>query len=209
MTEETALPSCLWFGTAADHRDLLDEVFDWNIFDVYENTSQTNHPLRQFQSSDAVLDEFSRSYPNGELRSAVYLQLRVRDAGPALTVSKTSVTSGPSVGSVIEHAGIDGCLQFHLKVHLQGHRLEYSNTGTPSDARMGADRGLVRGQNGAVWDIGLCNRVSATLNRRIRKRAIGKLNSVSVLPGAKALWLSGETLYLWSRASTPEAYVSV
>ncbi|MGL4236216.1 hypothetical protein [Tabrizicola sp.] len=203
------MPLCQWFGTVADHKALLEELFDWGVADVFEVSSRADLPLRRFDSPEAVVVEFDRPAHHGSHGRRLSLLLRVRDACPALIVYKHKVTSGSMAGSVIERIDDTGCLSLELEVFGKGHRLEYSSTNTSSTDRMGAENGLIRDTAGAVWNIGLCNRVSAAMNRRIRKRAVAKIGTLSVLPGAAALWQSGEQLFLYSMANDAKYFVTL
>ena len=192
------MPNCQWFATIDDHAALLGEVFEWGAVDVWELSSRPNQPLRQFQSPAEVLAEFDRP---DLVRSFVHLLLWVRGAGPGLSKRRVNVTTGPLQGTWIEHADHTGCLSFYLEAFRSGQRLELSSTNTSSLASFpDAVNGVVTEPGGVTWDIGLCNRTSSALNRKIRKRAVAKIGSASVLPGALDLWEGGEQLYAWDKA---------
>ena len=180
------MPPLRWFGTPADHHALAGMIIAWGVGDLFELSSRPDRPLRRFPSADAVLEAWHEALSDGRLQSRLHLILEVRGAGPGLRVEPRPAISGPLAGRVIEHADPTGCVLLHLEGAPAGARLPPSSTNTASAARLGALGGLHRAEDGTVWDIALCNRVSAALNRRIDQQAVARIGPVRVLPGAEA-----------------------
>ena len=78
------MPNCNWYGDLADHRRVLDFVFDDDRCDVWESYSRLNAPLRRFTSAQEAIDQGAGGKPG----SMVSLQLRVRNCSPAMEAER-------------------------------------------------------------------------------------------------------------------------
>jgi len=201
------LPNLHWFGTEADHAIILSNILGLDAVQVFELYSQYDTPIRTFTNVDDILAEFQRPHEGGSLRAQIDLNLWVNGAGPKPDIERTRLNPETCGGHRWrERSGSVGFVQLFLARMVDDH-LIHCQTNTVSAARMGAVDGLYIGQDGAVWDVGLKNRFSGKLNRMIKKKAVGKVMSSYVLPGAAKLWEQGITFsYHWSKAKTPELY---
>jgi hypothetical protein len=205
------LPNCQWFGTKADHQQVLEQVFAMACFDVFEHYSRPDLPLRQFHSVDEVLSLFDTFYPKGPSASVANLMLWVRDSGPEPTIAKYRIQSGPLAGKWMERCEPMGCVTLSLEAGRET-LLPYSNTNAVTETTLGAVGGKATDDKGIVWDVRRTNQVSSALNRKIRKMAAGKITSLAVLPGAVQRWMAGHDFGLshgagWSKEKTPDALV--
>ncbi len=196
------MPNCHWFGSIDDHAVLLQDILQQGEVDIYELGSRSNTPIRIFTNVDDILSEFDVPYDNGALRIQLHLNLWVHGAGPNPALNLAAPNGGPSRHP---HSSTLGYVQFYLERAVSG-QLKHSQTNTTTAARMGAKDGIFTDEDGAKWDLRQTNRYSSKLNRMIRKRAVAKLGSISVLPGAAALWHKGERFgHHHSKAQTPDA----
>lgn len=195
------MPNCQWFGTRADHIQLIEDIFSRDEVEVWEGASDANQRLRRYHATAEVLAALEEPWPNGAPRSALNLLLWIKGAGPGIQVQHVDRTDG----TWAEHAHGIGCLTFRLEFERPDGTLGYSTTNTFTERGLGAIAGMYEDATGQHWDIARVNRVSATLNRRIRKQGVGKIGSVRVLRGALALWQAGGALRPWTPDSHPAA----
>ena len=188
------MPLRRWFGTPTDHHALDEMIIAWGMGDLFELSSRPDRPLRRFPAADADLEAWHEALPDGRPLSRLHLLLRVRGAGPGPRAEPRPVTSGRLAGRVIEHADPTGCVLLHLEGAPAGASLPPSSTNTASAARLRATGRLHRAGDGTVWDIALCNWVSAALNRRIDRQAVARIGPVRILPGAEAYRRAGGAL---------------
>jgi hypothetical protein len=173
------MPNCDWYGTLEDHRIVLEYVFQWDDLSVWELSSK-NGTLRRFQSADDVMSEFDR--PNsvtGQEASSVLLMIYVkgscaRDFMPRKKYGR-------------EFADKFGMIQFYLE--RPSRRPSHTNHHSKKSAEK-VDN-LIEDDTADDWDFELVTRTSSRLNRFIRKCGEEKIRSRVILPGAVALWRSG------------------
>lgn len=205
--EVYVLPNLNWFGSEDDHATLLSEIFAMNDFDVFELYSNPGQSIRTFSDVDETLADFQVPYSNGTPRATLHLNLWVKGAGPKPGIQEVKLLSEKNDGHSWKERTEANCfVKLYLERYVDG-RINYSQTNTPSEARMGAIDGIVTGSDGAKWDVRKANRMSSKLNRLIRKKAVAKIGAIAVLPGADALWKEGASFgHLWSLSKTPELY---
>lgn len=202
------MPNCSWFGTKDDHALVLKSIFADEDVEVFNSYSHPNQKLRAFTDPDQVLSIFDTCEIGQPPSVSVHLMLWVRGSGPGPEISRFELNSKSSLGSWRESCGPMGCVAIHLETLRDNSRLNYSSANAVSEARMGAVSGLFTGQAGEVWNMRETNRKSSALNRFIRKHSVGKINAIAVLPGAAELWHKGRALWSWSKATTPEVFMT-
>ncbi|OED46956.1 hypothetical protein AB838_16775 [Rhodobacteraceae bacterium (ex Bugula neritina AB1)] len=174
-----------------DHRTILSEVLGSGDVDVYELESQPNNNVRIFSAVEDILAEFDIPYPGGIPRSGIHLNLWVKGSGSEPDIGRTPMNSSRNNGVLWkERTGSLGFVTFYLERPVEG-MLRHSQTNTVSEARIGAEDGIVTDHRGNCWNVRLTNRYSAKLNRIIRKQAVAKIGAMSVLPGAARFWHDG------------------
>jgi hypothetical protein len=180
---------------------MLDMIFAWGAVEVHDAYSRPNTALRMFRNTAEVMAGLDKP-------SMMHFLLRVPSAVPRLLVESYQIQSGDNAGAVMQRAAIDGCISIQLRVPGDSPRFEYSTANTPSVAAYGhPSDGIVPNiPGGGSLDVGLTCKTSAALNRRIRKLAVGALNTVLVMPGAADLWIAGTALGQWDPAKLPKAF---
>ncbi len=165
---------------------------------IYELYSVGENPLRRFTSAPEIMEEFKRTYTNGLPWHSVHLALYVSDAGPMPVPRRIDIRpeSQASCGFRYRYAmeGF-GLVQLDLSVPRDNRRfLDNSHTNHYSQKR--AEESAAHNAIGSLdeWDFKRITSFSSRLNREIRKRAVAKLGSRPVLPGAFAEWKSGGDL---------------
>jgi hypothetical protein len=186
------MPNCDFYATIEDHEDILSWLFSEETCDVFELGSGFEQPLKQFRTANDVLCEFDRHYPNGEKWKTVHLQLYVKGAGPKFTPRRVALNPKFCDGSTFRYAAEGwGLVQLYLSSE-SADGLENSHTNHNSKKRAETWAPTYRDlSDPSSWDFDRISSFSSRLNRQIRKRAIGKLGSRPVLPGAMKLWQSG------------------
>lgn len=189
---------------------MLTEILAFDDIRIFELYSAYDKPIRTFSLADEILAEFAVPHLDGRLRSSIQLNLWVEGSGPKPQIDHVALNPEKCGGhSWRERSGSVGFVQFYLEQLGEG-RLNYSQTNTVTEARMGAENGFYQGHDGTEWNIRLTNRFSSKLNRMIRKKAVAKIGAVSILPGAAALWNEGVSFgYHWSKAKTAGSYTAL
>lgn len=183
------MPNCSFYATLEDHAQLLPWLFAEQACHVYEGYSSLGEPLRQFTSTDQVLAQFDRSFANGKLVTEVGLMLYVLGSGPAL-VPKHIALDPKRVSGATHRYSAEGWGLIGLSLCIPSREgLKNSNTNHNSQKRAEAWESVAKDMAPAVaWDFKKITAFSSRLNRAIRIRAVGKLGSYAVLPGAAELW---------------------
>ena len=78
------MPNCDFYATPEDHRGILDWLFADRSCDVYELASDFEKPLRQFRSTDEVLQQFDRHHTSGDPWTSINMQLYLHGCRPAV-----------------------------------------------------------------------------------------------------------------------------
>jgi len=183
------VPNCDFYATPEDHEGLLTWLFAEQTCHVYELASRFEQPLRRFCSAQETLALFEERYSTGEKARTVHLQLNVLGAGPQFEPSRISLDPRACNGATFRYAAEGwGLVQLYLGTVWRG-ALENSHTNHNSQKRAESWEGI-GGHPSQVddWDFKRISSFSSRLNREIRKRAVAKLGSRPVLPGALALW---------------------
>lgn len=199
------MPNLHWFGTEDDHAEVLSAIFALDAFEVFELYSRPGQPIRVFSSVDEALEEFQVPHSDGTPKEKLHLNLWVKGSGPKPHIERVELQPQKENGhNWMERSGADGFVRFYLERFVD-KGLMYSQTNTPSEARMGAIDGIVTSWDGALLDVRKSNRMSSKLNRLIKKRAVAKIGAMPMLSGANALWDEGVTFgYHWSKTKTPD-----
>lgn len=191
------MPNCNFYATPNDHAGLLTWLFAEGTCDVYQSYSDVEQPVKQFFSTDEVLNEFERRHPpNGAQTRCVLLQLYVRDAGPPVSFHRIALNPETCNGATFRYRVEGwGLVQLYLESVWHG-QLQNSHTNHFSQKAAAAWGPVVREASSepSIWDFKRITSFSSRFNREIRKRAIGKIGSCPVLPGALASWEAGVSL---------------
>lgn len=204
------MPNLDWFGTEADHASVLSDILGLGEVRIFELYSEFGKPIREFTEVDDVLAEFHVPYDNGTPRNVIHLNLWVNGSGPQPAIERVALNPEKCRGHTWrERSGTLGFVQFYLE-RFGDDRLMHSQTNTVSEKRVGTIDGVYTEDDGTVWNVRHTNRFSSKLNRLIRKRAVAKISSCPVLPGAAALWEAGAGFgHHWSKAKMPDALQEV
>lgn len=186
------MPNCDFYAAASDHRELLTWLFNERTCHVYEFGSDYEKPLQRFESADSVMEEFGRPHLRAEKQVTVLLQLYVLGAGPPFSPRRVSLNPDLCDGARFRFAAEGwGLVQLYL-TSLNKNQLGNSHTNHFSSKKAEVWAPVrPEVENPAVWDFKRINSFSSRLNREIRKRAVAKIGSRSVLAGAASLWESG------------------
>jgi len=158
---------------------------------VYELASDFEASLKEFHSPDEVLGQFERCHADGRKWHTVHLQLYVLGAGPDFVPRRVELDPGRCHGARFRfNADGWGLVQFYLS-SPNGGKLESSHTN-----HFGKRGAMVRGSIDDVdkWDFRRITAFSGRLNREIRKRSVGTIDSRVILPSARDLWNAGVSL---------------
>jgi hypothetical protein len=188
------VPNCDFYATPDDHEPLLQWLFADGACHVYELASDWEQPLKQFETAGEVMRQFERRYPNGDPRQ-VLLNLYVMGAGPVFEPRRVALDPKACDGATFRYTSEGwGLVQLYLAAP-RSDRLENSHTNHNSRKRAERWESLQADEPGsAAWDFDRITAFSSRLNRQIRKRAVAKLGSRSVLSGALQLWDRGIAL---------------
>lgn len=191
------MPNCDFYATPDDHASLLTWLFAEGTCEVYESYSEFERPLRRFSSPDEVLALFERRHPSTDEKTrSVHLQLYVLGAGPRFSPCRVSLNPEHCDGATFRYRAEGwGLVQLYLESLWRG-RLENSHTNHFSQKAAGAWTPVVPEASSEpnAWDFKRIHSFSSRLNREIRKRAVGKIGSRPVLPGALECWEGGVSL---------------
>lgn len=189
------MPNCDFYGTADDHRGILDFLFGDKSCDVFELASDFESPLRQFVKSSDVLDQFQRSYPNGKSWHSVHLQLNVKGAGPTFKPRRVDLNPKVCDGATFRYEADGwGLVQLYLATTV-GNSLGNSHTNHNTLKRAAKWTSVHESTDPpSAWDFAKISAFSSRLNRQIRKAKVAKLRSRVVLPGALNAWDQGVVL---------------
>ena len=182
------MPNCDFFATPDDHKGILEWLFAEGTCHVHELASAFGERLTRFESVDEVMARFHRT-------RAVYLQLEVLGAGPKFRARRIKLDPKRCGGATFRYEAEGwGLVQLYLENARRG-RLDLSHTNHNSATRAGVWSPTVPELGSpAAWDFKRINAFSARLNREIRKRAVAKVWTRVVLPGALEQWKRGVQL---------------
>ena len=186
------MPNCDWYGTVEDNRPILDFIFSERKCEVYENASDYEKPLKRFHSTNEVIDEFNRTYPNGNKWHSVFLQLYVIGSGPGFSARRIELRPDKCGGATHRFSADGwGLVQFYLHRESDSH-LEASHSNHNSQKRAEKWAPTCKDmEDPSAWDFDKIKSFSSQLNRFIRKNHAAKLGSRAVLPEALKLWNEG------------------
>ncbi len=174
------MPNCDWYGSLEDHRMILDHIFQQDDLSVWELASDFGQ-LRNFRSTDEVMNEFDRPYRSGgKERRSVHLRLYVEGSCVRGFMPKKKYGR--------EFAQGFGMIQFYLE--RPGRTSSHTNHNSQKRADNWDD--FVEDDSAEDWDFKLVTKTSSRLNRFIRKCGEEKIGSRVLLPGAALLWRTGK-----------------
>jgi hypothetical protein len=170
-----------FYALADDARDLIDFLFRETDIVIYELASQFDKDARRFCS----IDDLESSFRLGD-HPAVYLQLSSRSVmrAPVFRRIELAEGTGHRFRYAVEGAGL-------IQLYLDGRDgLGISHFGHWNEA--GARQRSMHSDDHCDW--AALRRVSGRIQRYIRRRAVAKLHSRPVLPGAFSALTQGSAL---------------
>jgi hypothetical protein len=189
------MPNCDFYAALEDHASLLDWLFRDGRCEVFESYSEFEQPLAQFGSASEVLKLFERRYTNGRQVDSVGLALYVAASGPQPIIRHIALNPSSCGGATFRFT-LEGWGLIGIDLQIasdSGLRCSHTN----HNSRLRAEKWVgVSDRLGSPddWDFAKVTSYSARMNREIRKRAVDKLGSRVVLPGAKHLFEEGVRL---------------
>jgi len=189
------MPNCDFYATLKDHEPVVNWLFSDAACHVYELSSDYEQPLKQFDSTAEVLDQFQRRFPAGQPWHTVHLQLCVLGASPPFTPRRVELDPKVCGGARFRYEADGwGLVQLYLTVP-RGDRLENSHTNHNSLKRAESWAGTFKNRPPPEsWDFKRITAFSSRLNRAIRARAVAKIGGRVVLEDALKLWDHGTSL---------------
>ena len=184
------MPNCDFYAVGGDFRDVLEFVFLQQGWTLVELASLPDHPLRRFDTADAVLEAYDLT------TSSAFLQLYTPALGGGIVERPIAFRPG-AMGDAkgrIDSAGW-GLIQLYLEGERHG-RVGLSHTNHNSEARARSWENVYGHELGPVgaWDWGEVIRTSRRLNHHIRRIAASKEGSRLILPEAWARVAGGASL---------------
>ena len=193
------MPNCDYYATIEDHKVILDHLFEENECEIYELSSDFEKSLKQFHNTKEVLDEFNREYPNGKKWTTVHLQLFVLEAGFDFKPRKIVLNPKKCNGYKYRY-GADqiGLIQLYLEIpNKNGLKNSHTNHNSEKRALKWAKT------TNEVAEVNACDfikitKFSSKLNLYIKKKAVAKISSRVILPGALDIWNENKNLIPYS-----------
>lgn len=183
------MPNCDFYATIDDHRLILDWLFSTDLVDVYELSSDFEKPLRKFEDSTSVLEQFTRKYDTGEPWHTTHLQIVLRNAG--INFKPTYVKLDPKYcGGFKFRYSADGFGLIQLYLSVPGKK-ELKNSHTNHFSHDGAQPWIGVSTTESVLskiDFKAISSFSSRLNRQIRKLAVAKIGGRILTRSAMDLW---------------------
>ena len=189
------MPNCDFYAVPEDHKHILNWLFASKACMIYELASQFEKPLREFRSAEEVLDQFSRTYANGENWHTVHLQVNVVNASPPFVPKRVSLNPEKCGGATFRYAAEGlGLVQLYLAAPTP-KGLNNSHTNHNSEKRAKAWAPIRSDMTDfQLWDFKKISAFSASLNRQVKKLSAARIGSRPVLPGALEQWRHGRQL---------------
>ena len=69
------MPNLHWFGTEADHKNILSDIPLMPEIQIFELYSPMGENIRTFDTTEQIIAEFQNPYENGEDRRTLDLNL--------------------------------------------------------------------------------------------------------------------------------------
>jgi hypothetical protein len=181
------MPNCDFYATPEDHLGLLQWLFAEETCRVYELASVFGEPLRCFNSAEEVAT--ASGWSARKQGTAALLQLYVLGAGPPFRARRIRLDPAACGGATFRYEADGwGLVQLYLEVPRRDQlRNSHTNHNSQTRAQTWAHTVSQLGDP-AQWDFARITSFSSRLNREIRKRAVARIGSRPVLPGALKLW---------------------
>jgi hypothetical protein len=186
------MPNCDFYASFEDHEPLLDWLFSDARCKVFEAYSGLDQPLADLRSSRDVLKLFDARYTNGRPFDSVGLALYVVGSGPRPIIRRIALKSSSCGGATFRFTVEGWGLILMTLQTVSDAALRCSDTNHNSKARAEKWAGVSdRLGSPHEWDFVKVASYSARINREIRRRAVDKMGSRVVLPGAHRLRAEG------------------
>jgi hypothetical protein len=175
-----SVANCDFYALNSDVGCVLDFVFSQPGWQLYELASQPDSALRQFATTEEVLD--ASDLPHRD----VYLHLYAPEMGGGVYKKRLRFAPNAVPGATFRYDSHGwGLIQLYFG-GLQDGQLKASHTNHNSEAR--ARRWEPNGENKrdrvADWNWRVVTQISSRLNRFLRTKATSKLGSRPILPAA-------------------------
>jgi hypothetical protein len=178
------MPNCDFYASGKDYEDVLSFIFDNLNVRVLEMNSAFGSGLIEFNSLAEVVESepyFKLNEENGSL----HLALWPVEAGGAVEIKKIRLNPDKCSGHTFRYQAVGwGLIQLYFCDPTgMGLRNCHTNHNSAARAAKWASTYPEYGSPSA-WDWSIVSSVSSKLNRHIRKIAVAKSGSRSVLPVA-------------------------
>ena len=177
------MPNCDFYGLREDQEDLIDFLLSGTDCSIHQMHSELGQRPRVFTSVDEVLDDYDAA------TGLLLLNLYSPSMGGEFIIRRIDLNVRRfGIGAHRYEAHGWGAIQFYLgKIH-EG-RLQCSHTNHNTEKRA-QNRAAVYRHLGSPdsWNWRVVRQISSRINRYIRKLAVAKEGSSSILPSANA-WL--------------------
>ncbi|MEU7766327.1 hypothetical protein AB0B25_14495 [Nocardia sp. NPDC049190] len=181
------MPNLDFYAVDEDWSEVLEVVFEFDLFRVFESYSEPGHELREFSAAVEVPDTWLGRR----------LMLVVAGAGPEPLARR--IDFAPDVVSDAPFRYICegwGLIQLDYGGPFGDQELRWTHTNHNTAKRAAAWAAtLPRLGNPAAWDWAAVTKASSRLNRVIRRMAVGKIGSHPVLPHAQQFIAHGGLRY--------------
>ena len=182
------MPNCDFYAAGFDHREILTHLLSAGDCEIYPLSSEVEEDLRFFRNLGEI-EKFFQSY------QGMTFQLFPRGAGGKLLIRRVDFPEKPGRPATFRfEPGGWGLVQLYLEQPLDGFLSNsHTNHNSETRARNWAAAGPELGDP-SLWMWSHIESFSRKLIRFIRSKAVGKIGSRVVLPGAEALVRAGVKL---------------
>lgn len=186
------MPSCYFYAVGSDHEAVLRALLDLGGCDVYEDSSRPEQELRSFSSLREIEEAYGITDWRAPRIGPIQLQLRAHGSFDGPVETRIELAPGSSNGATFRFDARGwGLIQVSLESPTP-RALPKSSTkhNSPQRAQNWAEVCSELGDP-ERWNWPVITSFSGRLNRRIRKLAVAKHGTWSMLPSAAALAANG------------------
>jgi len=187
MLRLATVPNCDFYALKDDVRSVLDFVFSQPGWTLYELASRHDSALRQFSTTEEVLDAFDLAHED------VYLHLYAPEMAGRVYEKRVLFTPNAVPHATYRHDSHGwGLIQLYF-IGPRNGKLKASHTNHNSEARARRWEPTYADEPDRVndWNWQAVTRTSSRLNRFIRSKGSPQLGSRPILPAAFEANLQG------------------